>query len=225
MARHSRTRQELNEALLEQYQALVASSANYDAGNLWEAKRLATTTYNLVHDRSKIVSLLSQLGIRGTIPLLSCVKPPDKPGTQTIGIANGMLAVEETREGPVYAPVLANSFYRRTILFREWWAETIFENQSNQSITRQNLAFSLRSQDGGSHFDSALPDSAYLKLKDATQTPLLVFPGFKESYDLSEAIPVRFGHLAIMRQISYEMIESLTPVIKSAFPMLKLNNE
>jgi hypothetical protein len=197
MATYRRTDQEIRQALIEQYHALIASSANYDAGNLWEAKRLATTIYNVVHDGgSRTKSLLGQLGIKSTIALLSCVKPPDKPGTQTLAIANGMCGVSHTHEGPVYTPVLSKSFYRRTVSFKEWYGETIFENQRKQPITRQNLVFSLRSQDGGSHFDPTLPDSAYLGLKDGTNTPLMFFPGDKVSYNLSEAVPIRYGHLA-----------------------------
>ena len=217
MANHQRTRAELKQDLREQYEALLASSASYDAGNRWEAKRLATAIYNLVHDGGRQTrSILTQLGVRDILPLLSSVKPPDKPGTFTMSIANGMCAVGSGPEGQIYVPVLAHAFNKRQIRFKEWWGETIYENTRGQEITRMNLVSSLRSKDGGSHVDAVIPDSAYLGLRSGKETPVICIPGNRSSFNLSEAIPIQLGHLAIMRQISYEMITSLENYVQSS---------
>jgi len=218
LPRYKRSESEVFEALLEQFQAMRASSHSYDNGNLWEAKRLATALYTIVHDGgTRTISIITQLRLRGSLRFLTCTFPPDPPGTQTISIANGMLAIADTAEGPIYAPVLERTFNRRSIPLRDWWEETLYTNTRNQSISRKNLVFSLRSQDNGSHFDESLPDSAYLGLKTANETPAIAFPGDRDSYQMSEAIPIRYGHLAMMRQVAYEATESLSEIIQSRF--------
>lgn len=218
MPRYKRSESDVFEALLEQFKAIRASSYGYDNGNIWEAKRLATALYTTVHDGgTRTISIITQLGLRGSLRFLTCALPPDQPGVQTFSIANGMLAITETAEGPIYTPALERTFSRRSILLRDWWEETLYTNTRNQSISRKNLVFSLRSQDNGSHFDESLPDSAYLGLKTANETPVIAFPGGKNSYHMSEAIPIRFGHLAMMRQVAYETTETLSEIIQGRF--------
>lgn len=215
LAKHGRSEQELNQAFLDQYQALTVSSASYDQGNLWEAMRLATVVHTLVHDGgSRSRSLIGQLGIRDSIPFVTCMKPPDEPGKQTMAIMGGMCGIEQSAKGPVYYPVLGNALFRRNISFKKWWKERIYTNRREQIITRMNLVFSLRSQDGGSHFDPELPDNAYLGLKTASQTPVIAFPGPFRTWDMSEVIPIRNGHLAVMRQVAFELIETLAPLVQ-----------
>jgi hypothetical protein len=62
--RNPRTRAEIKQAFDIQLAAVAASSRSYDDGNRWEALRLSTAVYNLVHDHGSIKSLLGQLGIR-----------------------------------------------------------------------------------------------------------------------------------------------------------------
>ena len=48
-----------------------ASCRAYDAGDKWEALRLASIIYTLVHDHKRIRSVLSQLGIKHKIVYLA----------------------------------------------------------------------------------------------------------------------------------------------------------
>lgn len=200
--------------IAEQFEALKSSAANYDNGNLWESKRLATTVHTLVHDGSNgnSRSILKQLGIKGELSFLTCAQPPDKPGIQTLSILKGMCGISETDNGPMYHPVLDRAFNRRHVTFQHWWDEVLFTNKSNVDIARKNLVFSLRSQDGGSHFDKSLPDDAYLSLKGAKDTGMWAFSG-NGPYNIADAIPIKHGHLAIMRQVSFELIETLSPIL------------
>lgn len=222
MSYYQRSEGELLEGLHEQFLAIGASSRSYDVGHLWEAKRLATAVYTIIHDGGQTRSILTQLGVRKTIEFLSCADPPDEPGRQTIGLARSMLAVAETSTGPIYVPVLQNSFSKRYLRLKKWWAESLFRNRRNQEISRQNLVFSLRSQDGGSHYDEGLPDTAYLGLRTGAETPALFFKNdginMPTTIDLSEAIPILHGHLAMMRQVAYETSESIKPILQKAFP-------
>jgi len=196
--------------------ALIASSNSYDAGNKWEAKRLATTAYTILHDGGRnSKSLLGQMGAKDSALFLSTNQPPDVPGIQTISILGGMCAVEWGADGPNYVPVLENSFEKRYLGFDSWWNEVVFTNTRGQSITRKNLVFSLRSQDGGSHFDPSLPDNAYLHMKDGSDTSMRAFAGeLKPTVNMSDSMPIQNGHLAIMRQVAYELMTSLKSKIK-----------
>jgi hypothetical protein len=72
----NRTRAELVSALNEQLGAIKASSAAFDAGVTWEATRLATAAYVILHDgKRRTVSLLTQLGVKEKIPFISSSVP------------------------------------------------------------------------------------------------------------------------------------------------------
>lgn len=59
--KQKRPREELIGLLKGQRGALAASCKGFDAGEEWEAERLATTIFTLVHDGGPIFSLLGQL--------------------------------------------------------------------------------------------------------------------------------------------------------------------
>src|SRR5258708_10006160 len=62
--KNHRPRAELIELLKHHRQALAASCTSYDSGNEWEAARLATTVFTLVHDGGSIISLLTRPRLR-----------------------------------------------------------------------------------------------------------------------------------------------------------------
>jgi hypothetical protein len=71
---------ELVQLLNEHRQALAASCEAYDGGHEWEAARLATTTFTLVHDRGAIRSLLTQLGLKASLRFVSSGRVVSVPG-------------------------------------------------------------------------------------------------------------------------------------------------
>lgn len=221
MSKYTRSKRELVVELSEQFEALKASASSYDAGKYWEAKRLATSVHTLVSEGKNSISVLRQLEIKSRIQFLTSAQPPDEPGKQTIGILKGMCGIAQTSAGPVYYPVLDSAFYKRRVAFHCWWDEELFTNQSNYKISRKNIVFFLRSKDGGSHFDGSIPQSAYLSLKTGNDTGVLAFHGDLKTYNVADAIPINNGHFAIMRQISYEVIETLRPIIQGSLDYLK----
>ena len=189
--------------------ALQSSSAGYDAGNFWEAARLATIVYTLVNDgRSRTVSILSQLGLRDQLEFLTHTEQ-NTPGN-LIGWAP-LCTIELAQEYCRYMPMLDRLAVERSkkVKFKTWWSEPIFENSYGQPLSRMNLVFALRSQDGGSHFDSELPQSPYLNLKNDAQGLQFI------KYDGSPPVPIRNAHTATMRQIAFELEQSIRPVVDS----------
>lgn len=222
MGKHKRSREELEQELREQSEALRASATAYDSGKLWEAKRLATTAYTLLHDGGKnSKSLLGQLGLKG--PMLSTADHgPNAPmplATFTIGLQKG-------GPGMTFVPVLSEHKASQTLSFNKWYEEPVFVSGA-LSLSRKNLIFTFRSQVGGAHVDGSINDDAFHWLD--TKGPIHVKTGPPgPAHDIHgnevECPPalqdifadydgyVPNGHSATMRQIAWELDYKLKSV-------------
>jgi hypothetical protein len=98
----SRTRSELVSALGEQLNAIKTSSAAFDAGDNWEAKRLATAAHIILYDKGRTVSLLTQLGVKERINFISSSVPanPNNSLAET-----PLVIVHYGPNGPDYLPL------------------------------------------------------------------------------------------------------------------------
>jgi len=214
---HVRTKQELLVALAEQREFLRRSSLAYDDGQISEAKRLASTIFILFHDGSKRTkSLITQLGLRDRLKFISTAQ---SIGSDTLPkTALAFMSVRSSGEVAFfpnfYQPRLRD--HQCLLPASKWWDEPVYraigepDRRSlfgeGRTISRRNLVFHLRSQDGGAHVDGALKDQAYvdLALRSGTGIEIINPDG---SYR-----PVPFPHLATMRQIAWEVEQSLLPV-------------
>lgn len=198
-----RSREELEQALEDQLAALNSSCRGYDQGDMWEGPRMATTVYTLVNNgNSRSVSVLSQLGIREKIRFIS-FSTPQIPGNLvswtplcTFRVGNDGVAVLPSLDKGPAAP--------KDINFKKWWGEAVFENAGGQKLSRMNLVFALRSQDGGSHYDRELPITPYLELKDNGGGWQI----FSENAE-EDGAPLQNAHLATMRHIAFEVEQSI----------------
>jgi hypothetical protein len=202
--RYVRPTSELWDALDEQLAALTSSAQGYDAGKLWEAKRLAAVVDVLVHDRGRrTVSILTQMEVRDGTRFLASA-PPINPRNMLSGTP--MVMQHLTTQGMTYLPLLDKGppFPPRWLPFSKWWEETILKDTNGRSLSRKNLTCSLRDQDGGAHLDGSLTDEAYISISRQNGAGWeFVAPG-------REPQPVAPGpHLATMRQIAWELEESL----------------
>jgi hypothetical protein len=198
----SRDRSELVALLAEQRAALAASCESFDKGNSWEAPRLATAVFNLVHDGGSIKSLLTQLGLRASLRFISSGRFEKAPNL--ISSSPPLVLMHIGQNGAKFLPKLSELHGRQKIVqFETWWSkETIFGNTS-LSLTRRNLVFSLRHQDGGSHI-GALTDTAYMSLKAGD--------GWFGGRGNSPPKPLDGGAAATMRQVAWELTETLIGV-------------
>jgi hypothetical protein len=195
---------ELTELLAEQRHALAASCENYDKGNTWEAPRLATTVFTLLHDGGSITSLLTQLGLRTSLRFISSARVvEDPPGTKSF--ASPPLLKMEMRAGtgarfvPRFAE--AHSSGRLELQFPRWWQkEAIYKDERSGNLSRRRLVFALRHQDGGGHIGE-LTDPSYVKFKDGG--------GWFGGLGDGSAAPMKDAIPATMRQIAWELTETL----------------
>lgn len=204
MNSRKREKGEVEQELRNQLAALEASCSGYDSANFWEGPRIATGIYNIVNDgRKQGVSILSQLGIKSKMLFIS-YSTPQMPGNLLSWIPLCMIRLSS--EKVEYVPQLDKGPDQPIwVSFREWWQEAVFENAKGQKLSRMNLVFALRSQDGGSHFDSELPITPYLELKEKGG-------GFQfGDGDLAEAAKfIPNAHLATVRHIAFELQQSIS---------------
>jgi hypothetical protein len=218
---HIRTPGEIWEQLEIQKRALASSAQAYDAGELWEAMRLATTVYNIVNSgKTKTRSILRQLGVEQKMQFLS-TKPAVHPlnllkDGAPLCLANLFLpAIDSSEEGRAdYVPRFMEGLNppESWLSFKDWWQESIYTNVRGLELSRMNHVFALRSKDGGSHYDAEIPDSPYLDFKEQ-RGELMELHSTKSDGSVVRK-KIQNPHLATMRQISYELEMSLRKLEK-----------
>jgi hypothetical protein len=198
-----RSSNELAEALVNQMRALQASCESYDRGNKWEALRLATAVYVIVHDGGKRNrGLLTHIGVKTTMKFLASGKEVDPDNliadTPLVGLQLG------GTENAAYVPLLnQHPNLHRWVSFGEWWErDSIFRSGDNKhSLSRKKLVFALRNQDGGSHFDEVVMDPNYAEMTHGKGWISVSPDGLQR--------PVRQLEMATMRQVAWELQQSL----------------
>lgn len=209
----------------EQRQMLRRSSEAYDAGAHYEAKRLATIVFTLVRDGGRNNrSLLTQLDLKDHLRFISSSADLTIFHIPKTHLASAM--VVDYRYPAIFAP---RHYFRtfadkplKEVSFSQWWEETIIEKALHlepdpkrvKSITlsRKNLVFSLRDQDGGAHIDPALTDPVYAEIAVGEGV------GLSATSPDGTLEPLR-AQLPSMRQIAWELEQTLQqlgggPVIK-----------
>jgi hypothetical protein len=208
----TRSHEELLASLQTQLMAIEVSCQSYDAGNQWEAFRIATAVHVLVHDGGKKVrSILTQLGIRGPLRFVS-----SGHGHFPGNLARELQLVKmriSTERGGEYLPVLGDcATPPRLVQFHTWWDDDkIFRDPDSFFLNRRRLVWSMRDQDGGAHLDNELTDPAYVRLSKK-ESPIKV--GIRTTFEdgtTSETLkPLEGAHFALMRQVAWELQQTLT---------------
>lgn len=198
-------------ALNFQMKALNASCAAFDAGERWEAMRIATAVHSIVHDMSsKKLSLLSRVGLKTGMKFAASGRPifadnlaPSSPLTQM------RMGRDEAGGYTKFLPRLDdNPDGIRWLAFTRWWDDPIWSSGSNRNlVTRKNLVFGLRNKDGGSHFDPHNREEAYTAMARGVWF-----------FSVGSAPPVKaVGELSTaMRQIGWEVAESIKATVTFA---------
>jgi hypothetical protein len=209
MAGQARTEDDLRREVVEQIAALRASCASYDAGNFWEAKRIASTAYILLQDGGRnIRSLLGQLGWRDKLPYLSTADSTREGPVPHVSLALVRLRASQATFVPLCTDPCEWSFFH-DLPFKRWWKEPIFKSSSGKLFSRNNLVTSWRNKDGGGHYDEFIDDDVYINFKNYDGVPLIK-TFLEASQDevtrrFAGLAEIRHAHSAAMRQIAWEL--------------------
>jgi hypothetical protein len=188
--------------LAEQRLALVNRCENYDSGAEWEACHIAGIIFTMLHDGGSIISILTQLGIRGRLRFISSgdVFRPEQVSTYVPLV---MFRAQQTSQGVVgkTIPLLDDAVQIgfRHNQFPTWWAKEPIYHDGQVELTRRRLIFALRHQDGGGHV-GRLTDDAYIRMKSSAI-------GFVQSSNQVDQ-PL-YVMAASMRQIAWELTKTL----------------
>jgi hypothetical protein len=201
--RRGRPRSEVIEQYYRRRAALAASCAGFDRGDEFEVERIATEVFTLVHDGGSIVSVLTQLGIRGNTRFISSgsVDPASKNLLASIPLV--MTRIDSANKIAVNLPKLGAGSPQTSVQFPTWWEKELIYKDGSFTLKRRNLVFSLRHQDGGGHVGQ-LTDVAYKRLK--------LNPMFMAQFGNDPAREVTGAVGATMRQVGWELEHTLDKI-------------
>lgn len=221
---HLKTSEELEAALRRQIGHMRRSMTSYDDGARAEAERLAACAYIMLNDgRGKTKSLLGQLGLLDELAFV------DTRNNTVVGIPLARVGVDG--ETPFFEPFFGDvSVYGQQVPphlpkvfprvpFADWWGREIY-SYKGLVADRRRLVACLRDQDGGGHVDSKINDELYHRMMTQGHGGIRVIDGrpvlVMHCHGESEPAPshpdgptVRDAHWASMRQIAYEIDETL----------------
>jgi hypothetical protein len=212
---YEKSPEEIIDALRRQLANMRRSFAAFDEGFEEEAERIASSVYIICQDSGRNnKSLLNQLCFKDHIKIPeTCLRFKPEPG-----VVRGdppLTACMIKEDGTItYVPPLGSSkqiLSTPRVAFSRWWEHGVYQSRrTGLMLSRKNLVFGLRSQDGGAHVDSSLKSEAYYRFSRLgdhvswnTEKTLSVF-------SLSNGgVPVTNGHLVSMRQIGWELDQAL----------------
>jgi len=191
---------EYKEKLNTHIMFLRSSCINYDNGVLEEALRIAVSLRVIFYDSSSGKSILSHLGEKRSIKLISTFDTTEK--LKKMGIVSvAILPMMATSKG--IKPPLDS--WGDGVLFtvKEWMEEVIWK-ENGISMSRWDIIDSAANQDGGAHVDSNE------KLSEKTQKMKKGFDG--EGTITSDGITVSLNfmnhHYPLLRQFAHEALKS-----------------
>jgi len=201
MVRVKLTQEQLSSHLEEQIDFIRSSAALYDGGKTHEAKRIAIAVINIVYDRGKTKSLLSQLGMHDRNFYSSGITNRPHPlDDSKLTAYHPLIAVEMFPDGSARYLPMFDDMNGRSVKIGEWLNEIIFKYGGNVLISRLDLLRYMRDTDGGSHVDDEIGEDYY---------NLAVSKGLNVK-NLKDGKDVAFegAQLCAARQIGHEILRT-----------------
>lgn len=218
MPKFKKDEEELLDELREQILAFRASIKSYDEGHKWEAKRLSSSIYMLCHDGTgRTKSLLGMTKYKRKMLFLSSkVEFPGSNKPTVVSAPATLLISYRLDENGVECVPAEDRFIgknRTWLKFSEWYEECLFHPTSGLSLSRKNMIFSMRTQDGGAHVDSHITDEGYRSFSlGGIPNVRADEKGLYFGKNGFSGAPIKDTKLAVLRQISWELDQSLIQI-------------
>jgi hypothetical protein len=202
-----RTPDEIRRTFETQIAMLRSSCEAYDRGVLWEAQRIATTIFVLMHDGGKRnLSLLTHMGERSRLQYISTAY---EDGPTNVLPWHPLVSLKfgteiETEYSPCldfcppgFRRISADKWWKRDVIFHEGG----LPSKGRLQLTRVSLVFALRNKEGGAHYDSTIENEAYVSISEKPVWTFMDSTGVRK--------PLLNLGSTCMRQIAYELLETL----------------
>ena len=199
------TNEDLNKHLYENLSFLKLSSKSFDSGFIGEAKRLATTTRVLLHDKGRSQSLLGLLDYKNNMGFYNTSNTYD---SLDLAQFHGLVMMKFLSTGGSYLAPLKMSTEvsgrpNSYISFSDWWKQVVIDDKMGNVYSREDLVLMLTEKEGGAHVDPKI-DSDYKDLNNRMGWVQVKPDGEKENESRIPDV-----ELHSMRQIAYELAESI----------------
>ena len=159
--------------------------------------RIAVSLRILFHDTKLSVSLLTHLGVKESVRVLSTFELDFKGDNKTGLISAGMpMWLDSTGERT--AP-LGDVTRRDLIPATEWWTEVVI--YIKHKLGRKDIVLAAANQDGGAHVD-AVPDRETVEMIEGIGTFASIFKGQVTRRVLDN------HHFPLLRQFAHEVLSS-----------------
>lgn len=187
---------DLVKQLRRQLKFIESSCRAYDQGSLEEALRIAVSLRVLFHDTANSTSLLTHLGQKYSVHLISTIglgKTDQQLGNSMVFCIPVMLTMSGVQ------PPLGNGPPPRIVNCDAWWNEIVMSQA--QRLSRRDVVLSSANQDGGAHIDIA-PNQKTVELKEGIGTFTRTIGGVSVTEELID------HHFPMLRQFGYEVLNS-----------------
>lgn len=187
---------ELVEQLRRQLKFIDTSCRAYDLGDVEEALRIAVSLRVLFHDTARSTSLLTHLGKKSLVHLISTIglgKTNEQLGSSIVLCIPVMLSMEGVR------PPLGEGPPPRVVTCDAWWNEVVMSQ--NQRFSRRDVVLSSANQDGGAHVDTT-PNRKTIELREGVGSFTRTIGKTSITEELTD------HHFPMLRQFGYEVLNS-----------------
>lgn len=202
-----RQRDEFLEKLLQQTRWLEASANRYDQGDADEAILMAVRLRVLLYDpnsaNARSRSLLTHLGVKGTVRLLSTAALMPTGGVALPALTSLSMCIEPPEF--VYKPKLDAAQRAEFVSVKAWWSEEVIYGMATAGVDifRRDIIHWAADKDGGAHVDGDLPlEYQFLESGAGWQINLNPDNAPPSSHTFKHA------HFAAIRQMTYEVLNS-----------------
>ena len=194
--KHLPPAEDLSAHLKRQLVFLRNSVAAYDSGCAEEAIRIGVAIRVLCHDTQKSESLLTKMGRKDTLQLVTTAKtvPNDFLVNMDFGELMAGMTFGRTLE---YDPVPEDA---PAIFCADWWEQPIFI-RDKKAYTRKDVVLSAANKDGGAHV--ANPDAKLQALQEGFWIRTVT-----HADGTTRTEPLADNHFRMLRRFAEELLTS-----------------
>lgn len=207
MSNYHKSKEDLEKEFQYNLNSLQSSCESYDNNNDFSAIDIATRLRVLLYDNGRNNnSLFKHMDLKGIKFLDTADKIIEDNAMPSECLV--YISQDENLEFIKYYPNLEMSPEHRFIDFEPWWSQTVYRDDEKR-FSRSDIVLSIADKDGGAHSDSKIPKDYYefsRKGSGATTTYTINGVPVGDTKNMDNL------HFASLRQIAYEVIETLRNV-------------